>query len=300
MALITALGAILVAVKGSGSSGLASLFIFLTCAFFLFLAVWGILTTIGLYKMKWEARYSIVVIGAAMLLVGLVMLPGILSTHTPAAKPPNLTAAQMQTAQTGMAMARISSIVICGSLCAVGVWWLVYFNMKSVRAAFSGASGEVEKSRRPFLISVIAVLSMIGAVFVVAFVFSPMPGVVFGSMINGWVKAAVYLTMGVVQALSGMWLWQLQERGRRLQLGYLAFNFLSAVVGMLRPNAFIKYNAEIHQRMFPSMPQPQMPHQLMVQIMGMSFGILIIFAYAAVLIYYRKAFEPELTVESGD
>jgi hypothetical protein len=161
-------------------------FLYGICAFFVALAVWGIVTAVGLIRLRRWARYSVLVIGGGLALIGLVsalMMLVVMAVPMPVAA--GLDAAQAHAAQ---AMSRIVFGVIAvfyGILCAVGVSWLVYFNREKTRAAFTGTMGEALESRRPFLISVIAVLSMIGAGGCLVMLFLPIPIPIFGLIVDG-------------------------------------------------------------------------------------------------------------------
>ncbi len=78
------------------------------------------------------------------------------------------------------------------------------------------------ESRRPFLITVIAVFSMIGAVGCVLASFLPIPGVLFGLILTGWGKVALSLAIGALEAAVGIGLWRLEEWGRRLAMVMMA------------------------------------------------------------------------------
>jgi hypothetical protein len=197
-------------------------------------------------------------------------------------------------AQTALAMTRIVFGVMAlfhGILCAVGVSWLVYFNRQKVREAFTSATGKACECRRPILISVIAVLNMIGAVSCLLLVSIPMPGVMFGWILDGWEKVALYLVFAALTASVGIGLWQLKEWGRLLALAMQAFGLVQSVVLIVRPSLLLRYSEEIQQRM--NIMQPQAPERFLAMMYSVSFGfaILLYIAIAAILIYYRKAFQ---------
>ena len=49
-------------------------YMYALCGFFIALAVWGILTSVGLFRLRRWARYSILIIGGALTLIGLISL----------------------------------------------------------------------------------------------------------------------------------------------------------------------------------------------------------------------------------
>jgi hypothetical protein len=72
--------------------------------------------------------------------------------------------------------------------------------------------------RRPIFITVLAVLILIGAVSLLLCMFVPIPAVLFGWMIDGWRKVALYLVFAVLAATMGVGLWKLKPWGWWLAL----------------------------------------------------------------------------------
>lgn len=268
-------------------------YMFALCGFFIALALWGILTTVGIFRLRRWARYSILIIGGALALFGLVAL---LVTLAILIFPMNVAAgpdaSQVQTVQ---AMTRVMFGVIAlihALATAVGISWLVYFNLKKVRELFAGAIGSIPQSRRPFLISVLAVLNLIGAAGCLLMAFLPLPAVIVGLILYGWQKAVLYLALAALQAAVGIGLWRLAEWGRKLALGVLAFGVLQAAAYLVWPSLLLRYTAEAN-RIVGTVQSP-LPAQFQTMIYGLSFGLSALFciAIAAVLIHYRAAFRP--------
>jgi hypothetical protein len=271
------------------------------CVFFAALAAWGILTAVGLIRLSRWARYSILVIGGLLAFFGLISLLGtLLIMLVPLPAPANLDASQAQNVQ---AITRIVFGVVAlfyGIVCAVGVSWLVYFNRRRVRDTFASATGEAVESRRPLLISVIAVLNLIGAGSCLLGIFVPLPGAIFGWILDGWGKAALYLVFAALTASAGVGLWQLKEWGRRLALAMQAFGLVNTAVYLVHPSLILRYSAEIQRRMTPM--QPQLPERLQTMMYSVSFGfgVLICIAIAGILIYYRKAFQRPIELAQSE
>jgi hypothetical protein len=98
----------------------------------LLIAGWAISTIVGLVRLKNWARYSILVIGGLLAFIGLTsaaslaLLPAIFAqSNQQGALPPHL----MQGLLIGLA-------VFYTAIAGTGVWWLVYFNLRSVKAYF--------------------------------------------------------------------------------------------------------------------------------------------------------------------
>jgi uncharacterized membrane protein (DUF2068 family) len=284
------------AIAGPPIPATLPIFMFAGCVFLIALAVWGIATAVGLFRMRRWARYSVLVIGGGLALIGLFsMLAMLMMLAVPL---PLATGVDPVQAHTAQAMTRVVFGVMAflyAIVSAVGISWLVYFNRKTVREAFSAAAnstGEAPETRRPFLISLLAVLNLIGAVSCLLMVFLPFPGIFFGWILHGWQRVALYLAFAVLATAIGVGLWQLREWGRRLALGYMAFGLVYSLVFLLWPGLMLRYIAEIDQIVAPM--QSPLPQQFQTMMYNASFGfsILYLVAVAWVLIHYRKAFEP--------
>ena len=271
------------------------IFMYGMCAFFVALAVWGILTSIGLFRIRRWARYSILVIGGCLALIGLpAMLITLATLAMPMPLPPTADASQAPNmhAMTGVVIGVVAFFY--GITAAVGSSWLAYFNLRKVREHFSSAPGQVVESRRPFLISVISVLSLTGAVSCVVIAFLPIPGAFLGMVLYGWQRAVVYLVYGVLLGAAGVGLWQLEEWGRRLSLGMQGVGLLQYAVLIARPSLMTRYSEEMTRAM--NLPQPQTIMQFPGTFYGLIFGIGILFLLAIVwiLFHYRGAFRPTI------
>ncbi len=103
-----------------------------SAAFFLVLAAWSIATIVGLLRLRNWARYSILIMGALIAFFGITsglfiaFLPSIVAASDPQqALPPGV-------------MHGIIAIIALFYIAigAVGIWWLVYFNLRSVKSYF--------------------------------------------------------------------------------------------------------------------------------------------------------------------
>jgi uncharacterized membrane protein (DUF2068 family) len=275
-------------------------YMYALCGFLLALALWGILTTVGLFRLRRWARYSVLIIGGALALFGLFSLLGtlvLLAMPLPVAS--GVDASQVQATQTITRIAFGVVGLIDAITAAVGIFWLVYFNKKRVRELFASAAGEALQSRRPFPISLLAVFNLIGAASCLLMAFLPLPAVIFGLVLHGWQKAALYLVFAALQAAVGVGLWRLEEWGRKLALGFIAFGVVQAAVYLVRPALVLRYSAEVNQIMAP-MPSP-LPIEFQSMMYRTSFGLSALFciAIAAVLVHYRAAFRQPIEPQQG-
>lgn len=268
------------------------MFMYVLCAFFIALALWGVLTMVGLFRLRSWARYSVLVIAGGMALIGLIsMATTVLMLFVPLPQAPNVGASHAASVQ---AMVRVIFGVVAffyGIICAVGVSWLVYFTRKNVRAVFAGGNTEVLPSRRPLLISLIAVFNMVGAVGCLLTAFLPIPVLIFGLILHGWEKVAVYLVYSGLMAAVGAGLWRLEEWGRRLTLGVIVVGVVQSLVFLVRPSSVLRYSAELDNMMGTTQTQLPMHFQTMLYSASFAFSVLFCIAIAATLIHYRGAFQ---------
>lgn len=103
---------------------------------YLALAVWAIVTVVGLFRMRNWARISIMVIGGGIALIGLF------STLVSAAMPAMMKSVPMPP-NTNPAVMRgtfIFMAIVWLVIAAIGIWWLVYFALRPTREAFAQAA----------------------------------------------------------------------------------------------------------------------------------------------------------------
>lgn len=254
------------------------------------LAAWGIATAIGAYRLRRWARYSILIIGGCMAAVGCVSL---LFTAVSLAAFSSL-------APAGAAGAHASPVTVTAifaviglfyaAIAAIGIFWLVYFNRKPVRALFAGGVEPEAEGRRPILISVYAVLSLLGTALLIAMTFLPLPTVLFGVAFTGWKKAAIDLLCAGIDAAIGIGLWKMAEWARRLALGFLAVGGAMMVLYLARPSLIMR-NDEAVRRAMGLTPTP-LPGHVQTVMYAVIFGLslLLMAAIAWMLHYYRGRF----------
>jgi uncharacterized membrane protein (DUF2068 family) len=272
------------------------IYMYCLSVFFVGLGVWGILTTIGLFRLRRWARYSILVIGGGLALIGSVsMLGAALFVAIPLPSPANIDPSQAPTVQVMTRVILAVTAFFYAFVGAVGIWWLVYFNRRKVRDVFSSAGGQIAESRRPFVIAVLAVFNLIGAASCVLMAFLPLPMLFLGLTLHGWQKTALCLVFAALQVAVGVGLWRLQEWGRRLALAVIGFAVVQCGIYLVRPSLLARYTTELNQIMVPMQTQT-LPPQFQTIMLGASFGFSILFCLAivAVLVHYGYAFRPPI------
>ena len=184
-------------------------------ALILAMAVWGFITFTGLLRMRPWARISMLVIGGGQaLLAGPTSIIMFALVFVPFPLPPSPDAAHAEMAQAFVKYFFAGFALVAALHAALGVWWVVYFARKKMAAAFASAgvpdlsdapsldSAAISAaipvaipvtvgSRRPLLISVLAVLNLVGVVSCVALSAMPIPALFFGSILEGWQKVSL-------------------------------------------------------------------------------------------------------------
>jgi hypothetical protein len=266
------------------------------CAVFVGLAAWGITTVAGLFGMRRWARFSVLIIGGGLAVVGLisVLSTALMMAAFPAPPAGGLDPSQAQMAGTMVKVFFAFTAVFYALLTGLGVYWLVYFNLKRVRAAFGGADGTEAESPRPVMIGVLAVLCMLGAPICLLSAWFPFPAMFFGLAFHGAAKATIFVSFGILQGAAGVGLWQLKEWGRRLELVFLGLGVVNSAVYVARPSLVTRMSIDVSQAM--RVPQqPWTEHFQTVMARGtFAFSILLMVAMMVVLAVYRGKFGPKV------
>ena len=107
-------------------------------------AVWVILTVIGILRLRSWGRYSILIIGGGLAVLGVLAV--LFSTLFSRAILPALQAQQPAVDPHIMSFAILFVAAIYLFIAAVGIWWLIYFNLRSIRQIFSNQAMLVPSS----------------------------------------------------------------------------------------------------------------------------------------------------------
>jgi hypothetical protein len=257
--------------------------------FFLALALgvagWGIASGVGLLRLKEWARISILVFSGMLLFMGFPGLLMIPFMPQPPDLPENFTLYM-----------RIFMAAFFGLLAALGVWWIVYFNRKSVRAQFQGALAEGQESpgvaRRPLSIAIIGWYMVVSAFCTLPFLFLHMPMFLMGFMIKGWASSLFMLACGVLQLVAGAGLLKLKPWSRILAIGYFSFFTLSTVMMVALPGSQARYE-EAMRSVQETVGAPAPPSTLHFP---MWFGLAFCLPLFAVVVWFlvtqKKSFLP--------
>lgn len=190
---------------------------------FAVLAVIGIWTSLGLFRLRPWARTSMLVF-AGFLAVGSIF--GLLGSMV-VPLPPDTSVDTRNAIRIGMA-------VMFGIPFLIAVWWLILFNSQSTKAAFASA-GEETGSSRPVSITIIAWISLFGGVSTVLAILSRQPLFLFGAVLHGWTAGVVYAIYAALSLFIGKGLLDLREEARILGIGWYAFSFVHSAAIVLVP-----------------------------------------------------------------
>ncbi len=211
----------------------------IACALFIAgLATWAVFTVVGILRLRNWARISILVIGGCLAGLGLMCLFGLAMTwgalHTmPVTQPHG-----------DPFILRITLIVtgiMYGLVLAIGVWWLVYFNLRSVKAAFAAPILQPDGTYlhanptpsapgyfppAPTAITILGWLWIISSVFCLLMVLVPLPGFFLGLFLTGIGKDALYIAFSALAAYAGWGTLHLRESGRRVAIGFVCLGLV--------------------------------------------------------------------------
>jgi hypothetical protein len=277
---------------------LVKYFVLAIGVFYAVLAVWAILTVIGIVRLRSWARYSILVIGGGLTVTGVFAAAGTLLSRFML---PTLQAQQPTVDPRIMAAIFIIMAVIYLLIAAVGVWWLIYFNLRHTRELFSnssilsasdGARGRF--SRTPNAIKIIGGFLLFSTACCLLCAFLPFPAFLFGFILPPAATHVFYLCFAVITAFAGYGLLRLKESARLLTIAILILgscNILLATLPWYRTQ-FCLYVAQLTA----SMPMPLNQSQLFSYTLALTLasGIVGLIVYGIVfwlLHRHRAAFQ---------
>jgi len=258
---------------------------------FLCVAIFGVVTGVGLIRLRNWARISALVWAGVCSFFGAfgVLIVSIAPFPTPPNIPPQ-----------SMSIFRGVALFMYLVPLLIGVWWLILFNRKSIKAQFAGQNiaGDPilqQKPRCPTPIAVLAWIYIVSVLNFVVFLFLPfrMPVFLFGHVVSGAAGKIVLILSCLLFATAGVGLLKLKPWSYPLTIGMQVFWLASGVVSMLNPNYKSVMNsamAEMRNSMHLPSPTFQAPDYMCFESWGMFVGFLIAGAVLGMLLYYRKRF----------
>ncbi len=259
-------------------------------AFYAVLTVWAILTVIGILRLRQWGRYSILIIGGGLAAFNLftavftILSRTVLSGLTPQQPPvdPHITAV-VTTFMVGINLL----------FAAVGIWWLIYFNLRSIRNLFNSpapfqtyyaplspkaysttstfnrpakpSNGFFSSpAHAPTAIKIIGWFLLIGPVLCLPLVFLPVTAFLLGFIIPVRVSHFLFLAICVIAACMGYGLLKLRNYARLATIVFVSFGLLNSAVSLLPwyQNQFREYAAQLMAKftaMVPTIPGQPAP-----------------------------------------
>jgi hypothetical protein len=275
--------------------------------FYVTLAAWATVTVVGILRLRSWARYSILIIGGGIAVLGLfggmgtllsrAMLPT-LSVQQPSADPRILS---------GVFFAGTAFYLL---VCAIGVWWLIYFNLRSIRELFSIAELQipspdgtlVRPDPVPTPIKIIAGFLFFGAICCLLCVFLPFPAFLLGFILPLTATHILYVAFAALGALAGYGLLRLKESARLLTMGFLILGFCNVAMAALPwyQSRFRTYTVHIIHSMpsLPGQPQPPLTYSSMPLLFSAFIGLILYGFVFWFLHRHRAAFKAPPPLEA--
>jgi hypothetical protein len=280
--------------------------------FYLLPAIWGIVTSVGLFRLSKWARISIIVFSCLLILIS--GFSGLISMFVPV-RPP--------TAGSNPAFLFSIRAIMAAfwlTLLAIGIWWLIFFTRTRVKQQFdvlelplSPAMPEtfaggvpqpptLPASRlapeRPVSFTVIAWFLLVGCFFIPAGLIFHFPVVLFTKIIAGWTAGAYYIALTAIGLYVGIGLLRFQPLARTVGVVYYSFFLINSAVFYLAPGARNRIKAlfDAQSTMFPGMrfwqdrPELQVDMTLPI-LLGGVMGLVFVLIPLYFLITRKQAFE---------
>ena len=261
-----------------------------TLAICLIVAIFGVVTGVGLLRLQNWARISALVWAGlstlfsffGVLIMSLMPLPA-----TPGASPAFLAGLRW-----GMTL--FYSLPLC-----IGIWWLILFNRAAIKSQFSSPSGDSGVSLRPRCPLPVAILAWVFIVSALTSIpllyFMPfrIPVILFGHTLPV-LAGKIFLDLNcVLIPVAGAALLKLKPWSYPLTIAMNVFWLASGVVTLLSPNyktTMTAFMAQMDDSMhFPnSGPQPP---EFLPSTTGSAIFLFALYGLAlGILLYYRKPF----------
>lgn len=269
----------------------------LELAFFVFCA-W---TVVGLFRLRPWARIAAIVIAGLHAFFSTIMgFAVLLGRHYAAMLPPGPESGNVDTAMVVMALGFFL-------FSAISIWWLVYFNLGTVRRAFAGtkaltyeegAAGTMETPAAPaapslsgwrIVIIVWACLMLLAALYLPWVLWLGMPMFFFGAVLSGAAGKAAFFVMWVVEIYLGIGLLRKWKPAWYVALLFQVYTICYSV-GFLLPGVrarFAVYLQDFAARSSPGLDS-QLPFMNTMLYFTFGFGLIVALVLTWALIA-RKA-----------
>ena len=266
----------------------------LCVVFYLALAGWGFVTGGGLLRLRAWARTSILIFSGLALFFSLCGgLGGYIAMRLMPASPGGPSPA-------AVAGIMLAIMAVPG---AIAIWWLIYFNLRSVRELFGGhrtseqytpedGSTETPYSgpRRPISITVIAWMNLLGTPTMAWLLWKGYPAYLFGAMFEGLTAKAIYVTYMLIGLYVGIGLLNLWPHARLAAIWLGVIGVMSGISFELLPGRDERL-LRILARTPVVAPHPFSPEQMLpFTRVSMASGWLVALVIVWILIRQKRTF----------
>lgn len=253
-------------------------------------AIWGLTTSIGLFRLKNWARLSILVFSVLLVLMGgfgapmflLIPLP-----QTPGTDPHFLT------------LFRFAMTGFYALMAAIGAWWFILFTRRSVRGHFAADSSAVglaldalpnRPPARPISITIIAWLMILGAAFAPLNLWLHPPVPFLWMMLSGFWAALYTMTHAAIALYVGIGLLRLNPICRTVAIYLYSFFLFSSAVFYTAPGRDVRLHALMSWNPF-SLPRPDFQIPIAIPLISGVLGLGLVVAVIYFLVKSKPAFE---------
>jgi hypothetical protein len=255
---------------------------------------WGVASAVGLLQLREWARISMVVFSAIMIffcLIPMAIMPFVPIPQSDAV-PANLTL-----------LIRTFIIVFYGIFVALGIFWIYFFNKRSVKAQFksvaapaAGALADATvQGKRPVPILILAWLFIIGGCFTPLVLLMGTPVVIFGHFVQSRWGALYYVIVGLLSVVIGIGLLKLRPWSWIAAICVQLVSFFNGLALFVVPGAWARFENYLvsQQASMGFTPQQQTLSPVFAGWIGLVFSLLFILAVLTVLAIYKSAFKAE-------
>ena len=218
------------------------------------LSAWGIVSAVGLLRLRNWARLSFVVFAALLAVASSCAVLGLM-VAIPALSlvpdvDPNIPPGVMAAVLSVMALIAVSGV-------GVGIWWVIYFNRARVRSQFISKPVEMaDRPRPPVRITVVAWLLVANGLFLPLHLTATHPTVLFGVVVRGWPGRGVVVAQLVVACVAGIGLLRKRAGAHTLAVGLYVFGLLNFAATLIVPGGPARLR-ETYQQVFADQRMPE-------------------------------------------
>ena len=245
---------------------------------------WGIVSAVGLLRLKNWARICFAVFGGILALFSLFGAFGMLMTMF--VLPPNIPPGS------NVPPGLITSILVIFAVfmllsASLGIWWVIYFNRGSLKVQFPGEAASSGSGQLPLGISIVAWFLIVGGGICGLLMFFSFPTLMFGFVLRGWAVRLVFLLYAVAGLGSGIGMLKKRIEALTVAVAYFIVGALNGISYFLIPGSFERMMALSREVYGIQAPPLNMTTAFMWSIL---FGLIVSTLPLWFLLARRKAF----------